>query len=114
WYHSTHSAENRELTERFYATLDRGDHIARRSIEQLYDPARSMFLPDRYVQGECPKCGASDQYGDNCEACGATYSPTELRNPRSVVSGATPELRQSEHFFFKLGDFTEVLRDWLQ
>ncbi|MFB9069170.1 methionine--tRNA ligase [Pseudofulvimonas gallinarii] len=114
WYHSTHSSENRELTERFYAALEKRGHIARRSIEQLYDPAKSMFLPDRYVKGECPKCGTPEQYGDNCENCGATYSPTELKNARSVVSGATPELRQSEHFFFKLGDFTEVLREWLQ
>ncbi len=113
WYHSTHSAENRELTERFYAALDAGGHIERRSIEQLYDPVKSMFLPDRYVKGECPNCGTPDQYGDNCENCGATYSPTELKNPRSVVSGATPELRASEHFFFKVGDFTDVLHDWL-
>ena len=114
WYHSTHSDENRELTERFYAALDSGGHIDRRSIEQLYDPARQMFLPDRYVKGSCPACGTDDQYGDNCENCGATYSPTELKNPRSVVSGATPELRASEHFFFRVGDFTGVLRDWLQ
>lgn len=113
WYHSTHSAENRELTERFYAALDAGGHIERRSIEQLFDPVKSMFLPDRYVKGECPVCGTPDQYGDNCEACGATYSPTELKHPRSVVSGATPELRESEHFFFRVGDFTDVLRDWL-
>ncbi len=114
WYHSTHSSENRELTERFYVALEKRGHIARRSIEQLYDPVKSMFLPDRYVKGECPKCGTPEQYGDNCENCGATYSPTELKNARSVVSGATPALRQSEHFFFQLGDFTEVLRDWLQ
>jgi len=114
WYHSTHSSENRELTERFYAALEAGGHIDRRSIEQLYDPVKSMFLPDRYVKGTCPNCGAEDQYGDNCEVCGATYSPTELKNPRSVVSGATPELRASEHFFFKVGDFTEVLRAWLE
>ena len=82
WYHSTHSAENRELTERFYAALDAGGHIARRSIEQLFDPVKSMFLPDRYVKGECPNCGSPDQYGDNCEVCGATYAPTELKNPR--------------------------------
>ncbi|MCA0395091.1 MAG: methionine--tRNA ligase [Proteobacteria bacterium] len=113
WYHSTHSAENRELTERFYAALDAGGHIARRSIEQLFDPVKSMFLPDRYVKGECPNCGSPDQYGDNCEVCGATYAPTELKNPRSVVSGATPELRASEHFFFKAGDFSGVLREWL-
>src|SRR5690554_4835504 len=114
WYHSTHSPENRELTERFYRALEAGGHIERRSIEQLYDPVKAMFLPDRYVKGTCPRCGTPDQYGDNCEACGATYSPTELKGPRSVVSGATPELRASEHFFFKVGDFTTVLRDWLE
>ncbi|TDK28469.1 methionine--tRNA ligase [Luteimonas aestuarii] len=114
WYHSTHSAENRELTERFYAALDGRGHVERRSIEQLFDPVKAMFLPDRYVKGECPNCGTPDQYGDNCEACGATYSPTELKHPRSVVSGATPELRESEHFFFKVGDFTGVLRGWLE
>jgi methionyl-tRNA synthetase len=114
WYHSTHSDENRELTGRFYAALEAGGHIDRRSIEQLYDPVKQMFLPDRYVKGTCPVCSTDDQYGDNCENCGATYSPTELKNPRSVVSGATPELRESEHFFFKLGDFTDTLRGWLQ
>jgi len=114
WYHSTHSAENRELTERFYAALDAGGHIDRRSIEQLYDPVKQMFLPDRYVKGTCPNCGTEDQYGDNCESCGATYAPTELKDPRSVVSGATPELRASEHFFFKVGDFTDTLRAWLE
>ena len=114
WYHSTHSDENRQLTERFYAALDARGSIERRSIEQLYDPARQMFLPDRYVKGTCPTCKAPDQYGDNCEVCGATYNPTDLIDPRSVVSGATPELRASEHFFFKLGQYTEVLRDWLQ
>jgi methionyl-tRNA synthetase len=114
WYHSTHSDENRQLTERFYAALDARGSIERRAIEQLYDPARQMFLPDRYVKGTCPACKSPDQYGDNCEVCGATYSPTDLIDPRSVVSGATPELRASEHFFFKLGQYTEVLRDWLQ
>src|SRR5690606_22704146 len=114
WYHPTHSPENRELTGRFYRALEAGGHIERRSIEQLYDPVKSMFLPDRYVKGICPNCATPDQYGDNCEACGATYSPTELKDPRSVVSGATPELRASEHFFFKVGDFTAALRDWLQ
>ncbi|WP_202844593.1 methionine--tRNA ligase [Luteimonas saliphila] len=114
WYHSTHSNENRELTGRFYRALDADGHIECRSIEQLYDPVKSMFLPDRYVKGTCPNCGSDDQYGDNCEVCGATYSPTELKNPRSVVSGATPELRASEHFFFRVGDFTGTLREWLE
>ncbi|ADV27806.1 methionyl-tRNA synthetase [Pseudoxanthomonas suwonensis 11-1] len=114
WYHSTHSDENRALTERFYAALDARGSIERRSIEQLYDPVKAMFLPDRYVKGTCPKCKSPDQYGDNCEACGATYGPTDLIDPRSAVSGATPELRASEHFFFKLGQYTEGLREWLR
>ena len=114
WYHSTHSDENRALTERFYAALDARGSIERRSIEQLYDPVKAMFLPDRYVKGTCPKCKSPDQYGDNCEVCGATYGPTDLIDPRSAVSGATPELRASEHFFFKLGQYTAGLRDWLK
>jgi len=113
WYHSTHSEENRELTGRFYAALDARGSIERRSIEQLYDPVKQMFLPDRYVKGTCPRCKSPDQYGDNCEVCGATYGPTDLIDPRSAVSGATPELRASEHFFFRLGQYTEVLREWL-
>ncbi len=112
-YDSTHSPHNRVLTESIYAALQRRGVIAVRSIEQLYDPVRQMFLPDRYIQGECPNCGTADQYGDNCEHCGATYSPTELKNPRSVVSGATPELRDSEHYFFELGKFSDFLRQWL-
>ena len=113
-YDSTNSPRNRKLTEAIYAKLDAGGHIARRSVEQFYDPVKSMFLPDRYIRGECPNCGTPDQYGDNCEICGATYAPTDLKNPRSVVSGATPELRASEHHFFKVGDFTDTLRAWLQ
>ena len=112
-YDSTHSARNRALTEAIYAKLDNNGHVRRRSVEQLYDPVLGMFLPDRYVRGTCPRCGTGDQYGDNCENCGATYSPTELIEPRSAVSGATPELRASEHFFFELGDFEAFLRDWL-
>jgi methionyl-tRNA synthetase len=108
-YGSTHSASNRELTWKIYRALDAAGHIARRSISQLYDPQRQMFLPDRYVKGECPNCGSPDQYGDNCEVCGKAYAPTDLKNPRSVVSGATPELRDSEHYFFKLGDFRALL-----
>ncbi|MCU0989694.1 MAG: class I tRNA ligase family protein, partial [Xanthomonadales bacterium] len=107
-YGSTHSQSNRELTWKIYRALDAGGHVARRSISQLYDPVKAMFLPDRYVKGECPNCGAADQYGDNCEVCGKAYAPTDLKNPRSVVSGATPELRESEHFFFRLGDFRAV------
>ena len=113
-YDSTHSQRNRKLTEMIYARLDAGGHIARRSVEQYYDPVKSMFLPDRYIRGECPNCGTPDQYGDNCENCGATYSPTDLKNPRSVVSGATPVLRASEHFFFKAGDFQQALQEWIE
>src|SRR5690606_14642896 len=116
-YHSTHSEENRELAAGIYTRLRDGTHgpnaIAVRSIQQLYDPVRQMFLPDRDIKGECPNCGAADQYGDNCEVCGKAYSPTDLKNPRSVVSGATPELRDSEHYFFELGKFEAFLRQWL-
>ncbi len=111
-YHTTHSPENRELAELIYTRLrDRG-LIARRSIQQLYDPEKQMFLPDRYIKGTCPNCGAPDQYGDNCEQCGATYAPTDLVEPRSVMSGATPVLRDSEHYFFELGKSEQLLRDW--
>jgi len=112
-YDSTNSAANRALTEAFYAKLDAGGHIARRSVAQFYDPAKGMFLPDRYIKGICPNCGSADQYGDNCEVCGATYAPTELKEPKSVISGATPELRDSEHFFFEVGRFDGFLRQWL-
>jgi methionyl-tRNA synthetase len=112
-YHSTHSPENQALAELVYLRLRQGGSIARRAIQQLYDPVRRMFLPDRYIKGDCPNCGSPDQYGDNCEVCGKAYSPTDLKNPRSVVSGATPELRDSEHYFFELGKFEAMLRDWL-
>jgi methionyl-tRNA synthetase len=112
-YHSTHSPENQRLSELIYTRLREAGHIARRSVRQLFDPERQMFLPDRFIKGECPQCGAADQYGDNCEVCGAAYAPTDLKNPRSVVSGATPELRDSEHYFFQLGDFQAFLQDWL-
>jgi methionyl-tRNA synthetase len=112
-YDSTHSAANRELTEAFYAKLEAGGHIARRSVAQFYDPAKGMFLPDRYIKGICPNCGSADQYGDNCEVCGATYAPTDLKEPKSVVSGATPEIRDSEHYFFEVGGFQPFLREWL-
>ncbi|WP_132999471.1 methionine--tRNA ligase [Luteimonas arsenica] len=112
-YDSTNSDRNRAITEAIYQRLDAAGHVTRRSVAQLYDPVKGMFLPDRYVKGSCPRCGTADQYGDNCEHCGATYSPTELIEPRSVVSGATPELRESEHFFFELGHFEAFLRDWL-
>ncbi len=113
-YHSTHSEENRLLSELIYTRLRNGGAIARRSIQQLYDPVRNMFLPDRYIKGDCPRCGTADQYGDNCEHCGAAYSPTDLGNPRSVVSGAKPEMRDSEHFFFELGKFQIFLQQWLE
>ena len=112
-YDSTNSPRNRALTEAIYAALDANGHIAHRSVQQFYDPAKGMFLPDRYVKGICPNCGTPDQYGDNCENCGATYAPTELKDPKSVVSGATPELRDSEHFFFEVGRFEAFLREWL-
>ncbi|HEX5756320.1 MAG TPA: methionine--tRNA ligase, partial [Arenimonas sp.] len=116
-YHSTHSDENCELASLIYTRLRDGTHgvkaIANRAISQLFDPERGMFLPDRYIKGECPNCGAADQYGDNCEVCGKAYSPTDLKNPRSVVSGATPVLRDSEHYFFELGKFEAFLREWL-
>jgi len=112
-YDSTHSAANRQLTEAIYARLDNNGHIAKRSVAQLFDPVKQMFLPDRYVKGICPNCKTPDQYGDNCENCGATYAPTDLLEPHSVVSGATPELRESEHFFFEVGHFEAFLREWL-
>jgi len=111
-YHTTHSDENRELATLIYTRLrDRG-FIARRDIQQLFDPDKQMFLPDRYIKGTCPVCKTPDQYGDNCENCGATYAPTDLINPYSVMSGATPVLRDSEHYFFELSKFEDLLRDW--
>ncbi len=111
-YHSTHSEENRELAELIYRRNLEGGHIVARTITQLYDPEEGIFLPDRFIKGECPRCGAADQYGDSCEACGATYSPTELRNPYSAVSGATPVEKETEHLFFRLQDFEEMLKAW--
>lgn len=111
-FHSTHSEENRELSAEIYkACRDKG-HIAVRKIKQLYDPKKELFLADRYVKGQCPKCNAEDQYGDNCESCGATYTPAELIKPFSTISGATPVEKESEHYFFKLPDFQEFLQDW--
>jgi len=111
-YHSTHSPENAYCATLIYERNRDAGHIARRTIEQAFDPIEQMFLPDRFIKGECPKCGAPDQYGDNCEACGASYSPAELKNPRSAVSGAVPEQRESDHYFFKLGDFEAMLKAW--
>ena len=113
-YDSTHSQTNGEMTRSFYARLKAGGHITSRNVEQLYDPQKEMFLPDRYIKGGCPKCKKPDQYGDNCEHCGATYSTTDLVDPYSVVSGATPVLRDSEHFFFEVGHFEGFLRHWLR
>ncbi|NEX19823.1 methionine--tRNA ligase [Thiorhodococcus mannitoliphagus] len=111
-YHSTHSEENRYFSELIYSRNRDKGHISKRMITQAYDPVEQMFLPDRFIKGECPKCGAADQYGDNCEACGASYSPAELKNPRSAVSGAVPEQRESDHYFFRLSDFEEMLKQW--
>jgi len=111
-FHSTHSDENRELSEHIYQRLTENGHIASRHITQAYDPEKKLFLADRYIKGTCPKCKAEDQYGDNCEVCGATYSPTDLINPKSVISGAAPIEKESEHFFFKLPEFTEFLKNW--
>lgn len=113
-YHSTHSEENRQLASQIYLANRQAGHIESRTISQAYDPEKEMFLPDRFIRGECPKCGADDQYGDNCEVCGATYDPTELKNPVSAVSGATPITKDSEHYFFKLGNFEPLLREWTQ
>ncbi|WP_242477172.1 methionine--tRNA ligase [Halochromatium glycolicum] len=111
-YHSTHSPENRHYASLIYERNRDAGHIAKRTIEQAYDPVEQMFLPDRFIKGECPKCGAADQYGDNCEACGASYSPAELKHPHSAISGAVPEQRQSDHYFFKLADFEDLLKTW--
>ena len=111
-FHSTHSDENRYFSELIYSRLKESDFIKTRVISQAFDPEKEMFLPDRFIKGECPKCGSDDQYGDNCEACGATYSTTELKNARSVVSGAVPIEKDSEHYFFDLPQFEAELKDW--
>ncbi|WP_323058660.1 methionine--tRNA ligase [Aeromonas hydrophila] len=113
-YHSTHSNENRELAELIYGRLQAGGKIKSRTISQLFDPEKSMFLPDRFVKGTCPKCKSPEQYGDNCDSCGATYSPTELIDPKSAVSGATPVMKDSEHFFFDLPQFEKWLAEWVR
>ncbi len=111
-YHSTHSDENRQFAESIYTKLKENGFIKSRTISQLFDPEKTMFLPDRFVKGTCPKCKAPDQYGDNCEVCGATYSPTELINPKSAVSGATPVMKDTEHYFFDLPQFADMLKAW--
>ena len=111
-YHSTHSEENRAFSSLIYKRLRDAGHISSRTITQAFDPIKNMFLSDRFIKGECPKCGAPDQYGDSCEACGATYAPTELKNAVSTISGAKPIDKDSEHYFFNLADFTEMLQAW--
>ncbi len=112
-YSSTHSDFNRQLVEQIYLKLDAAGYVERRNIEQLYDEQEQMFLPDRFIRGTCPKCGTEDQYGDSCESCGSTYSPTELVNARSAVSGSVPVVRESEHFFVRLSAFEEPLKQWM-
>ena len=112
-YHTTHSPENRACAELIYTRLKEAGHIVRKDVAQAYDPVKGMFLPDRFVKGTCPSCGAADQYGDNCEVCGATYSPADLSDAVSVLSGEKPELRTSEHYFVRLADFEPVMRRWL-
>lgn len=111
-YHSTHSEENRHYSELLYKKVRAAGKITERSITQAYDPEKNLFLADRYIKGTCPKCKAEDQYGDNCEVCSATYSPMDLINARSVISGATPVKKDSVHFFFKLPEFTGFLKQW--
>jgi methionyl-tRNA synthetase len=111
-YYTTHSDENRELCELIFARLDANGHISRRNITQLFDPEKQMFLADRFIKGTCPKCKSEDQYGDNCEVCGSTYSPTELIDARSTISGAAPVEKQSEHLFFTLPAFSDFLKTW--
>lgn len=111
-YHSTHSAENKSLSELIYNRLKANGHISERLITQAYDPEKGLFLADRYIKGTCPKCKTPDQYGDNCEACGATYSPMDLIDAKSAISGATPIAKESKHLFFKLPEFTDFLRTW--
>ena len=113
-YHSTHSTENQTLANQIYTQLKEKGHIRRKTIKQLFDPEKNMFLPDRFIKGSCPKCQAQDQYGDNCEVCGATYSPTELIDPKSVVSGVTPIEKETEHLFFELSHFESLLKEWTQ
>lgn len=113
-FYTTHSEENKVLSNLVYERLKARGDIESRVIKQAFDPEKNMFLPDRYIKGECPKCGAEDQYGDNCEVCGATYSPTELKNPKSTISGATPIEKESEHYFFKLENYEPMLKEWTQ
>lgn len=112
-FYTTHSAENKALTENVFVQLEENKHIEKRTIAQAYDPKENMFLPDRFIRGQCPKCKAPDQYGDNCEVCGASYSPEELIHPISVISGATPVQKATDHLFFKLENFRDLLKDYV-
>ena len=112
-YYSTHSEENKEFSTQIYNHLKKNGNIIEKTIEQFYDAEAKMFLPDRYIKGECPKCGAKDQYGDSCEECGATYSSTEIVNPISIVSNSSPITKKTEHFFFKLSDYEDFLKEWI-
>ena len=113
-YYTTHSEENREYSEFIYNSLKENGDIKSQEIEQFYDESARMFLPDRYIKGICPKCGAEDQYGDACEECGATYSPTELKKPISIISNTKPSTKKTEHFFFKLSNYTDYLKKWMK
>src|SRR5580692_7113370 len=113
-YGSTHSPENQGICNRMYLTLREGGHIARRSVRQAYDESAKLFLPDRYVKGTCPVCGTADQYGDSCENCGSTYTPADLKDPISVVSGSPPVWRESEHYFFRLSAAEPALAAWIR
>ncbi|NCO20379.1 MAG: class I tRNA ligase family protein, partial [Gammaproteobacteria bacterium] len=113
-FSSTHSDSNRELVEQIWERLNAGGHVVSRSIEQFYDADKGMFLPDRFIRGTCPKCGAPDQYGDSCEVCSATYEPTDLVEPRSMISGATPVLKTTEHWFVSLKSFEHSLQQWMR
>ena len=111
-YHSTHSEENREFSELIYRRLNSAGHISTKDVKQLFDPEKQLFLADRFVKGTCPECGALDQYGDNCEVCGTTYDATDLKDPHSTLSDATPILKTSKHYFFDLPEFEQFLKDW--
>lgn len=111
-YHSTHSEENKHFSELIYRRLNSAGHISTKDVEQLFDPEKQLFLADRFVKGTCPECGSADQYGDNCEVCGTTYNATELKDPQSTLSGATPVLKTSKHYFFNLPEFEQFLKDW--
>jgi len=112
-YTSTHSEHNRRIVDQIYHKLDQAGYIDRRNIQQLYDKEEGMFLPDRFIRGTCPKCRTEDQYGDSCESCGSTYSPTDLIDPRSAVTGSKPVMKESEHYFFRLSEFEQPLKDWM-